>query len=72
MPNAKCKYGITFIFSQYTTIRQWVPVCSMADYWGAAAIEAIENFEKCEKQGVRVHTFRSLQAIIDPLYMRMF
>ena len=41
----------------------------MVDYWGAAAIDAIENFEKCEKQGVRIHTFRALSAISDPTYM---
>ena len=39
-----------FFLLQYTAIRQWVPVCSMVDCWGAAAIEAIENFEKCEKK----------------------
>ena len=57
------------ICSQYTTVRQWLPVCNMVLRWGDRGLEAVKSFEKVEKRGLSVHTFRQLASVVDPDFL---
>ena len=54
---------------QYNTVRQWSPVANLVLYWGARGLEAVTNFERAEKGGVKIHTFLKLSQVYDPYYL---
>ena len=38
-------------------------------HWGERGLEAIENFERCERTGsIKLHTFSKLAQVQDPAY----
>ena len=39
-------------------------------HWGDRGLEAVRNFEKVEKQGLSVHTFRKLGQVLDSEFLQ--
>ena len=65
---SKC-FSKFYACSQYTTVRQWQPVVQMVLFWGDRGLEAVRNFERVERNGLAVHTFRKLAQVQDPAFL---
>ena len=51
-------------------MRQWIPVAKLVLYWGQRGLDAIENFERCDRSGnIKLHTFSKLAQVQDPAYL---
>lgn len=53
----------------HASVHQWVPLVCFVQYWGDAALDAVDNFERKQRHAVGMHTFSRLGAVLVPKYL---
>ena len=51
-------------------MKQWMPLLTFVNYFGAEGVEAVENFESRQKHQVGMHTFAKMAAVADPRFLQ--